>query len=503
MGRGLPCGCRRLARPEVSKVRKFRFKTKPRPHQLKEFMEHKDDPNRALLWQMRSGKSKVTIDTMAYQFMKGNITGAIIVAPNEVHFNWLNEEFPRHCPIPYVGHVYRAGKVRTRAHASRMDKIGKGRAKGHIGVLCINTESIRTPNAKKTIESFISVHKGKVFLVVDEVHDFRTPGSKRTRRIMGIRKHCPYKRILTGTAVKNNALAAYSQFEILAPSALGYRNFGEFKQAYAVYVDARTRGGRTFPQLQRYQNLDDLQERISKWSSVVLKKDCGIAESEPVVRTYEMLPAQRKLYDKLVEEYTLEEAAYDGGARTGKLQQIARGWYYDEFGEAVDIIPPSQNPAYQILEREIDTQDTKTIVWCQYKHEIKTVVELLRAKDYMVVEYHGGVKAEERAAAIKAFMNHEGPAIFVGQPQAGGTGINLSAADVVIWFSIPQQNLILYEQASERATEVNAEAVEKIHIVAKDSVDEIQHEGLKNKQTISDMLAETGLKDLLKMQELI
>ena len=481
---------------------KFKFKTRPRPHQAKEFDDHKNAPARALLWQMRSGKTKATIDTFAYQFCEGNVTGVLIVAPNEVHYNWLREEMPRHCSVPYVGHTYRASKVKTRIHAQRMKEVCK-KQRGVLSVLAVNTESIRTDNAKRAIETFIKAHKGKVFLVVDECHDFRTPGSKRTRRIIAIRKHAQYKRILTGTVVKNNPLAAYSQFEILAPKALGFRNYGLFKQEYAVYEQRKTKGGRAFPALIEYRNLDNLQERISEWSSVVLKSDCGIEESEPVVRKYQMTSEQQKVYDRLSKMYMLEDAAYDGGARSGKLQQIARGWYYNEIGGPVDIIPTSKNPAFQILEREIDTQNTKTIVWCQYKHEIKKIVELLRAKDHMVVEYHGEVSADDKENAIRAFMNYDGPAVFVGQPQAGGTGINLSKADVVIWFSIPQQNLILYEQASERATEAYAEAVEKVHIIAENTVDEIQHEGLKNKKSLSDMLAEHGLKDLLIMQELI
>ena len=214
---------------------RFKFKTAPRPHQLKEFQEHRDDENRALLWQMRSGKSKATIDCFSYQFCKGNVTGVLIIAPNEVHYNWLREELPRHCSVPYIGHTYRANKVRTRVHGFRVKEVCQAHPKKRLSVLAVNTESIRTPNAKRVIEEFIKAHKGKVFLVVDEVHDFRTPGSKRTRRMIAIRKHCRFKRILTGTAVKNSPLAAYSQFEILATKALGFRNYGEFKQHYAVY----------------------------------------------------------------------------------------------------------------------------------------------------------------------------------------------------------------------------------------------------------------------------
>ena len=483
-------------------IMEFKFKTRSRPHQLEEFEKYKEAPARALLWQMRSGKSKAVIDIFAWQFCQQNITGVLIIAPNEVHYNWLREEIPRHCPVSYVGHTYRANKVKSQAHILRHKEICRA-YEDRLSIFAINAESIRTDNAKRIIEQFLKAHKGKAFLIVDECHDFRTPSSKRTRRIMSIRKHCQFKRILTGTAMKNSPLAAYSQFEILSPQALGFRNYGQFKQEYAVYQNQRTRNGRMFPALVKFKNLDDLQDKVSKWASVVLKEDCGIEIAEPIIRKYQMVSEQKTLYNKLVKEYILEDAAYDGGARTGKLQQIARGWYYDECGEPVDIISNGQNPALQILKREIDTQNCKTLIWCQYRHEIESIVKMLREENYMVVKYHGGVNAMDREKAVRDFMDYRGSAIFVGQPKAGGTGINLSKADAVIWFSIPQQNLILYEQASERATEVHKAAVERVHIIAEGTVDEIQHEGLKRKQSLSDMLAENGLKDLLRMKELI
>ena len=64
-------------------------------HQQKEFDEHRDDRCRALLWSMRTGKSRAVIDKAEYQFSKGAIEGVIVLAPNGLHINYCINEIPR------------------------------------------------------------------------------------------------------------------------------------------------------------------------------------------------------------------------------------------------------------------------------------------------------------------------------------------------------------------------------------------------------------------------
>lgn len=480
----------------------FKFKTQPYRHQAKEFDEHKNDAARALLWQMRTGKTKVMIDTAAYQFCQGAITGVIVLAPNGVHNNWIKRELPVHCSVPYKFHVYRASAVKTKWHEAGVNVVCD-KAQGNLSFLAMNSESIRTDNAQAIIKRFLKAHKGKVFLIVDESHDFRTPGSRRTKVARALAKRCAFRRILTGTSVSNTPLAAWSQFEILQPEALGYRTYGDFKARYAVYRMARTKGGRQFEQLDSYCNLDELTDRIGQWSSVVLREDCDdMPDLSETITPFSMADKQRKVYDKLVRDYILEDSGYDGGARLLKLQQLARGWFKDEFGEIVDVISDEHNPSLIALERDVMSTDNKVIIWCQFKEDISKVAKLMDRLGVGSVQYHGDVRNKDRESAIDNFMRFKKVRVFIGQPQAGGTGLNLSAAGTIIWYS-HTQDLIIREQASERATQVGGRVIDVIDYECDDSVDGMILSSHRTKRSVADDVAGLGLKYTLEMEAFI
>lgn len=477
---------------------KFRPKTKPFKHQKKELKQNRNKRARALLWQMRSGKSKAVIDLLCYKYMKGEITGVVILAPNGVHENWVRRELPRHASVEYHSAFYTAIKRKTKRHQAKMDALIQERSK--LAILTVNSESVWRDHAKQTILAFAKGHRGKLALIVDESHDYRTPSSKRSRAVRSLARHCALVRILTGTSVDNSPLHAWSQFEILSPGALGFKTFTQFKSRYAIYELARTRSGRQFNRLVRYQNMDELRSKIGEWASVVLRRDCADMP-EPDLRKsiFELTPKIRKVYDELIKSYTLEEMMLDGGARMLKLQQIASGWYFNEDKEVVDIVPDKDNPRLLRLQQELEGINGKVIIWARFRPEIDKICKLLTRMGRKHVQYHGGIKSDQRNSAINSFMDDPKVTDFVGQPRAGGTGIDLSEAETIIWYS--HMDLITRKQASERATKIGGERIELIDFMADRTVDKMLLDGLDNNLTISEMLTGSGLKDhLLEME---
>src|SRR4051812_43680416 len=65
-------------------------------HQDREFWLYRDIMARALIWQMRTGKSKAMIDLACYLFKACEIDAVVVVAPNNVHLNWQRRELPKH-----------------------------------------------------------------------------------------------------------------------------------------------------------------------------------------------------------------------------------------------------------------------------------------------------------------------------------------------------------------------------------------------------------------------
>lgn len=483
----------------------FPFRLPNYRHQQDEWDRHRDDDARALLWQMRTGKTKATLDLACYRRQKGDIQAVLVIAPNGVHVNWVRRQLPQHMweTVPYVAHAWQASESHKPEHAASLERVLSCRGEA-LAVLAVNSESIIHDKPAKIIARFLRRHQGKCMLVVDESHDFRSPGSKRTKRARSLKRYCRVRRILTGTAVSNSPLAAYSQFELLDDHALGFENFADFEGHFAYYVQERTKGGRSYERLDHYRNLDDLQGRMARWASVVLRED--VDDMPDLVmdeRTVVLPEAQMKAYRTLLKEMILEledggeVEAIDGGARLVKLQQMLGGFVVDVDGQVRELVSDDENPRLQAMLDEVRSSDGKAIVWCKYREDIRRVVRALAAEGIRCVEYHGAVHSQaKRQQAIDDFNNDPSVRVFVGQPKAGGQGLDLSAADLILWYS-HTFDLIERDQANERATQIGGKTVTIKDFVTPGTVDEYILANLGEKRSVSESLAGRGLRDRL------
>lgn len=474
----------------------------PWAHQQREWDLYRDHDARALLWQMRTGKTRSTIDVAFHRaFERRDIDGLLVLAPNGVHVNWIRRQLPQHAWIdrPWLGYAWQASeRHRPEEQQKERDLFAY---KAGLPVLAVNSESLVHDAAAALIKKFL---KGRrVMLVADESHNFRTPGSRRTKRIRALAKYCPVRRILTGTSVDNSPLAAYSQFEILSPGALGFNRFADFEQTFASYQQLKTVGGRTYDKLEGYRNLDLLQERMAQWASVVLREDCedmsGIIQDE---RTILLTDEQKHAYETMVKDFILELEdgdieALEPGARIIKLQQILSGFAIGTDGTVHDIVPDDRNPRLLGLLDEVQDATGKVIIWCKFHEDIKKVSRALRAKGWGVVEYHGKITSQaQRQAAIDAFQTDPGIKAFIGQPAAGGSGLDLSAAELIAWYS-HTFDLIERNQADERASAVGGAAITIKDFLTPNTVDGYILSNLSNKRGIKEELAGRGLRDRL------
>ena len=76
----------------------YKYETVPYKHQHDIFMESRDAVYWGILAEPGTGKSKITIDTAAWQFMNGKINLLLVAAPNGVHRKWIRKEIPAHLP---------------------------------------------------------------------------------------------------------------------------------------------------------------------------------------------------------------------------------------------------------------------------------------------------------------------------------------------------------------------------------------------------------------------
>lgn len=482
-------------------------------HQEREFNEHRDDRCRALLWTMRTGKSKAVIDKAIYQYDQGNIEGIIVLAPNGIHINWAINEIPK-WTLPRNDVMKFAWEATKRADWDRIAALKALYEFPGMKWLTVNMEALTETGAHgkdciKAIKAFRTACHGKIMLVISEAHHFGRAGAKRTRLARNLSRAAKYVTVETGTPILNSPLKAYAIYKILDDLALGPEFTGDcyekFARRYAEYeidpnAPAYRAKRRAYKKLKCYKNLDELQAKIAQWSSVVTREDVeGMPALLRTERIVVMSEAQRRAYLEMVSRHLVEigddmVAAKDGGARVQKLQQILNGYIKD--GDNIIEIDP-EPPIYNALVEEITgTFPENSIVWCRYREDIRRVCARLRKDGISYLEFHGGVPTGQREAVRLQFQNSDKPVVLVGQPGAGGEGRDFSRAHAIIFFS-STPNAIHVNQGEERGTEKWGHPVTIVRIRTPGTVDDRNWAIVDGKTTVADDISGRGLRDLL------
>lgn len=469
-------------------------------HQREELL-HASDPGRALLWQMRTGKSKAIVDTACQLYTHWHIDAVVVFAPNGVHRGWVKRQLPAHHwdSVPYEAFAWS-----TTLRSSDEQKASFETVLNTDGLawFCFNLEALFRDDVKHMVARIR--RKRRVLLVVDESHEFRRPGSKRSHMARALAKRVPFRRILTGTAVYNSPLHAWSQFEIVEPGALGFHKYSSFEAHHAEYRTERTRAGRGYQVLDRYKNLEQLRERMADWSSLVLREDCeDLPEVLPIRRDVDPTEQQLKVYRDLLKTFVTELDAgreVSIGEKTTrfiKLQQVMSGFVVDEDGITHSI--PGENARLEALMLEVAMTPGKTIVWCRFQEDIDRIAARLREDRIGFVEYHGRVSERKKEEAYDRFPVDKSVHVWLGQYQSGGSGLDLSAADTIINYSHTHDN-IARAQSQERATQVGGKRVAVVDLVMP-GPDESILDTLAQRRDVAEFLQGQGLREILKGME--
>ena len=336
-------------------------------------------------------------------------------------------------------------------------------------------------------------------MAIDESTSIKTPTAKRTKSIMDLSVHAKYKRILTGSPVTKSPLDLYSQCKFLDDQLLGFQSYYSFRQRYAHMV-SRNFGGRQVQIVASYKRLGELSDSLKKFSYRVLKEDClDLPEKIYIKRTIELTDEQKKKYD------TMKQAAlaeFNGKITTAphvltqmmRLHQITCGHLRLDDGEIINLKNNRLNELMDVLEEV----EGKAIIWANYIHDIETIVKEIQKKHGpdSVVQYYGAIEAEQRQRNIQSFQDPKSPVrFFIGNPQTGGYGITLTAANTVIYYS-NGYDLEKRLQSEDRAHRIGQKkSVTYIDISAEKTVDEKIVKALRKKIDIASEILGEEIKD--------
>ncbi len=471
------------------------FKTKPFSHQLKEFIEHKEDRTRALLWEQGTGKSKVILDSAAWLYVNNKIDGLLIIAPNGVHRNWIVDQIPQHYPLPqktlFMWESKKANNKNFKQDFRTLMKNPRG-----LAILTMNYEALITDKGKLAAESFLDRYKS--LLVCDESHKIKSWKAKRTKNIVKIGKLAKYKRILTGTVIGNSAFDLYSQFRFLNENILGFKSEYAFKARFGVFIQTYA-NGRHFNQLIKYRNLDQLKKLIDPYAIRITKEEVlDLPDKLYQKRYFDMSPRQAKIYSDLKREYLVE--LKEGKVLTAplaltrllRLQQITCNYLPIE-GEMLYI--ETKNPRIECLMEALESCEGKIIIWARFTEDIRQIKSRLELDTIEFVEYYGDIREKDRLNALEQFTKNPNCKIFLANPACAGEGLNLQVATAVIYYS-NSFKLIERLQSEDRAHRIGQNhKVTYIDIICPDTVDDRIVKTLRKNQNIATTINGDKLKE--------
>ena len=473
----------------------YKFKTKPYEHQLIALEKSWDKKEYGYFMEMGTGKSKVLVDNMAMLYDKGRINGAIIVAPKGVYNNWFSQEIPTHLP----SHIQPKMVMWTALTSKTKDKEYQSLFEtGHdLHVLIMNVEALSTKKGLEFATKFISCHE--TMLAIDESTTIKNPTAKRTKSILQLGKQAKYRRILTGSPVTKSPLDLYTQCGFLDSFLLGFDSFYAFRNRYANMID-KNFGGRRVQLIGSYKRLDELAEKLKIFSYRVLKEDClDLPEKVYTRREVELTDEQSKAYS------TMKSAALallNGKMATAphvltqmmRLHQITCGHLRNDDGTITDI----KNNRIKELVNLLEEVEGKVIIWANYVHDIKHIVKTISDEfgEDSIVQYYGAVSSEDRQKAIEKFQNPDSKArFFIGNPQTGGYGITLTAANTVVYYS-NGYDLEKRLQSEDRAHRIGQKkSVTYVDLIAPKTVDEKIVKALRAKMSIANTIMDEDWRE--------
>lgn len=498
----------------VDRMTLSKFKTQPYAHQLECLNRFGRHETFALLAEMGTGKTWIAINNMADLWSSGDCGGALVLAPNGVHTNWTEIELKKHMPDWVRWRAAAWTATQSKAAQRQLNGLLE-QSQGDLRILTMNHEALQTKRGYDFARGFLS-SVANAMIIVDESDAYKTPSAQRTKALMKLKPLSRWRRIMTGTPVNNAPFDLFSQFTFLDDAILGTSSFYAFKAEYADMlqhghpvleaVKQRSRG-RT-PQIvakgkdgrPSYKNLEKLKGLVDPHSFRVRKADC-LDLPDKVYKTivFDLTAQQRAVYEQARDECRLvldgDVSVFNKLVAISKLAQVTSGYYLHPMADEPVRIE-GDNPKLKLLveavERSVDRGE-KVIVWARFRVEIEDITLAMHKAGIPAVEYHGGVSGPDRRDAIEAFERGDAM-VFVGNQQAGGTGITLTAASHTIYFS---NNFSLRDrlQSEDRAHRIGqTRNVVYTDIVARGTIDERVIATLVSKGSVADAIVDGTLK---------
>lgn len=452
----------------------------------------------ALLWQPGAGKSATVVrylEELAQEL--GRPVRVLIVVPKSVLGVWPGE-FEKHC---HVEHTITALDGSLNSRFDSLATFGvflSNRYRINVALMAYSSFSSK-PHSKAAVAACKKADFDVI--VLDESHNIKSAQSNTSKLLGKIGASIPRRLILTGTPTPHSHADVYGQWRFLHPEAFAGSDgkmvsFGRWLDGYAIY------GGYLGKQVVGWRDLDDMEERIARRSSVVKTSEChDLPELLIQKHTFPLGPAEQKAYDSMRRDLVavIEDETVSVSTKLVsvlRLRQITSGFLpSEETGGYLQIGGSRRDLAMGLIE-DLLASEKRIVVFAWSRHEVDSVADALTDSQPWncdVQRITGSTSSARRELILKQFAtNDEDRQVLVAQVDTLNSGTNaLVGCSHVLYLSLTNnagtwiQSLARFHRPGQKASRVVAHVLQ-----AKGSVDEGILDSLEGRVDMQDALME-------------
>ena len=375
-----------------------------------------------------------TIQTIAF-LLSNKDKKSIVITPTALIYNWKNE-LEKFAPTLKVGLLHAAKSEREKI----LDNID-------------NYDVILTTYTtyKNDIDKYKNINFD--YCIIDEAQNIKNPDAIITKTIKNV--NAKVKFALTGTPIENNLMELWSIFDFIMPGYLynkskfksifvnNDKNIIELKNLIKPFILRRT----------KKEVITELPDKIEQKIIIDLEK-----EHKRAYKGYVNL-ITRKIKENNQDNITVF-------SYLTKLRQLCLS------PELMVKNYQGKNSKLDVLINIInDSSDEKILVFSQFTKVLEVIGKRLNEENISYSYLDGKTSAKDRVKLVEEF-NTNNNKVFLISLKAGGTGLNLTSANIVVHFD-PWWNPAVEDQASDRAHRIGQKnVVNVIKLIAKGTAEE-------------------------------
>lgn len=319
--------------------------------------------------------------------------------------------------------------------------------------------------------------------ILDEAQAIKNATTKRSRAAMALQ--AGFKLILTGTPIENHLRELWNLFQFINPGLLG--SLESFNQRFAIPIER-----------DRDKQARDRLKKLVQPFLLRRRKSQVLAELPPrteIALRVELSVEEMAFYEALRRQAltTLADSNAAAGERhlqiLAEIMRLRRACCHPRLIDANLALPSAKLECFGEILAELLENGHKALVFSQFVDHLQIAREHLDGENISYQYLDGSTRASDRRKRVNAFQAGEGD-VFLISLKAGGTGLNLTAADYVIHLD-PWWNPAVEDQASDRAHRIGQQRPVTIYrLVAAGTIEEKIIDLHRHKRDLADSLLE-------------